>query len=187
MPDNSEILERIEALIRAVYKDRTVDPWHVARDRARFFEALFRKRLPTWPIRNQTDPMYGGSTAIAFLLHPGRYIGVPTRDGVEVRIRQLGGECFQALLEISHLGPYARVRFTKESIDPGTSRIVYDEQDEPFREDDNGFLASLKRILEDEGIEILSREILDHRVPDVQLDVTEAGSATVYHCLFDEE
>jgi hypothetical protein len=155
--------------------------------RAARFEQLFRERLSEWPVRNQTDLVYGGSTVLAFLLHPGHYIGVPTRDGVETRISRLGGECFQALVELSHLGPYARVRFTRETFDRKTGELGYEEQDDPFREEDREFFDSLLDILALEQIEVLPRDVLDTLVPDLELDVTERGKVTIYHCLFDEE
>jgi len=184
--DERELLERIDDLITAVYRDRSVKPWESGRSLAAQFEKLFRDRLPKWPLRNQTDLVYGNSTALAFLLHPGHYIGVATRDGIEVRIRRLGGQCFQALVEISHLGPFARIRFTRESLDEDTGGIAYEEQETPFRDEDAEFLYLVKTVLAEEGIEVLPRDILDTPVPDVQLDITELGSATVYHCLFEE-
>ncbi len=187
MNNNRDILDRIDALITAVYRERTLNPWNGATMRAARLERLFRDRLPDWPLRNQTDLVYGASTVLAFLLHPGHYIGVPTRDGVEVRLRRLGGECYQALVEISHLGPFARVRFTRETLDYDTGEINYEEQDCTFRDEDKEFLYHLRAILIEESIEILPEEILSQRVPDVELDVTGLGCATIYHCLFDEE
>lgn len=187
MTDNVDVLARIDALITAVYRDRTYSPWEEGPMRAARFEQLFRERLPEWPLRNQTDLVYGGATAISFLLHPGHYIGVPTPDGLEARISRLGGQCYQALLEISHLGPFARIRFTRETFDRPTGELGYDEQDTPFLDEHLEFVYLLKRILLEEGIEVLPREVLDQPVPDVELDVTEVGRATVYHCLFDEE
>ena len=143
--------------------------------------------MERWPLLNQTDPVYGSSTAIAFLLHPGHYIGVPTRDGIEVRMRRLGGVCYQSLLEISHLGPFARIRFTRETLETESGIIVYEERETPFRREDREFLNVLKALLEEQKILIVPADILDLPVPDVQLDVTELGEATIYHCLFDEE
>ena len=182
-----DLLDQIQDLITAVYRERTYSPWDEGPMRAARFEQLFRERLPEWPIRNQTDLVYGGSTVLAFMLHPGHYIGVSSPDGLEVRIRRLGGECFHALLEISHLGPYARLRFTRETFDRATGQLGYEEQEAPYRESDREFLDLLKEIVIEESIEILPREILEHPVPDVELDVTKRGCATVYHCLFDEE
>ena len=185
--DSTSLLERIETLITSVYRTRAISPWDEGPMRAARFEQLFRESLSEWPLRNQTDLVYGGSTVLAFLLHPGHYIGIATRDGIETRISRLGGVCFQALLEISHLGPFARLRFTKETLDRENDAINYEENDFPFRAEDTDFHDSLLDILELEGIEIIPREILDIVVPDVELDVTERGSATIYHCLFDEE
>jgi hypothetical protein len=187
LTDSHELLEEIESLITAVYRDRTIDPWSCAVERSESFERMFRQWLPKWPLRNQTDIEYGGATAIAFLLHPGHYIGVPTRDGLEARIGRLGGQCFMALVEISHLGPYARIRFTRETFDRHTGMLGYDEQEEPYRDEDESFMELIKRLLQELDISILPREILDQRVPDIELDVTTPGCATVYHCLFDEE
>jgi hypothetical protein len=185
--DNSEILEKIEELITAVYRDRTVNPWNNGPKRSIRFEYLFRERLPDWPLLNQTDKVHGGSTVLAFLLHPGHYIGVPTRDGVEVRLKRLGGECYQALLEISHIGPFARIRFTRETLDDESNGIAYEEHSAPYREDDDVFLADLINKLDLEGIIILTDEILHRPVSDIELDVTDVGCANIYHCLFDEE
>jgi hypothetical protein len=182
-----ELLEEIESLITAVYRDRTTDPWSCSVERSESFERLFRQRIPKWPLRNQTDIEFGGATAIAFLLHPGHYIGVPTRDGLETRISRLGGQCFMALVEISHLGPFARIRFTRETFNRHTGVLGYDEQEYPFRDEDQSFLELIHGLLKELDIIILPREILDQRVPDIELDVTNPGCATVYHCLFDEE
>jgi hypothetical protein len=187
LPDNHEILDRIQGLITAVYRERTVYPWDSVRERSMRYEALFRERLREWPLLNQTDPVYGGATALAFLLHPGHYIGVTTRDGVELRIKRLGGQCYQALIEISHIGPFARIRFTRETLDENTGRIIYEEFERPVRVEDSMFLDSVLDILGEENIEVLPEDVLQHPVPDVKLDVTELGCATVYHCLFDEE
>jgi hypothetical protein len=187
MPDRSETIERIEDLITAVYRNRTVNPWDDGPTRSIELVSMFRDQFPDWPFFNHTDLVHGASTVLAFLLHPGAYIGVPTRDGVEVRIKRLGGECYQALVEISHLGPYARVRFTHETLDTETGSINYSELPDPFREEDNIFLSQLEGFLSDRGIEILPEEILHRPVPDIQLDVTERGDVTIYHCLFDEE
>jgi hypothetical protein len=187
LTDYRDLQEQIDDLITAVYRTRTVNPWLGARERADQLERLFRERLPEYPLRNQTDAIFGGSTALAFLLHPGYYMGVPTRDGLESLINRLGGACFMALIEISHLGPYARVRFTRETFDRGTGVLDYAEQETPYRDEDMAFLGLLLELLADEGIEVLPKEILDMPVPDVELDVTEPGCATVYHCLFDEE
>ncbi|HEX9745171.1 MAG TPA: hypothetical protein VGB30_07060 [bacterium] len=170
-----------------VYRDRTINPWENGPARAILYESLLRAKLSEWPLRNQTDLLHGGSTAISFLLHPGEHIGVANRDGLENRINRLGGECFWALLEISHLGPYARVRFTKETFNNDSGELGYYEQDNPYRPEDYHFLNTLRLFLEEENIEILQKEILDHPVPDIELDVTRKGNATVYHCLFDEE
>lgn len=187
MENNQELLEIIETVIQSVYRDRTVNPWEAGRIRSARFEMLFRNRMEKWPLLNQTDLIYGGSTALAFLLHPGHYIGVPTRDGIEVRIRRLGGECFQALLEISHLGPFARIRFTRETMDEESGVLLYEEREAPFREEDYEFLDELKAVLKEEEIQIVPGDILERSVPDVELDVTDVGNATIYHCLFDEE
>ncbi len=187
MTDQSELIERIEKLITDVYRDRSVYPWRDIDRRSLGFEEIFRSRLPDWPLRNQTDIVNDGAISIAFLLHPGHYIGVPTRDGIETRINRLGGACYMALVEISHVGPFVRIRFTRETFDRETGTLGYDEQDAPFRDEDRRFLDSMRTLLEESGMEILSREILDRTVPDVELDVTPIGYATVYHCLFDEE
>ncbi len=187
MADNSEIIEQIEELITAVYRKRTVNPWKDGLTRSTRYENLFRERLPDWPLLNQTDKVHGGSTVIAFLLHPGHYIGVTTRDGIEIRLKRLGGECYQALLEISHIGPFARIRFTRETLDDDTKGITYEEYSVPCREEDEVFLAVLLIKLDLEGIIILPDEILHKPVSDIELDVTDVGCATIYHCLFDEE
>jgi hypothetical protein len=187
LTSKTELIDRINDLITAVYRTRSVDPWIGGSERAANFESVFRERLPEWPLRNQSDLKFGGATVLAFLLHPGQHLGVSTRDGLETRINRLGGQCFMALLEISHLGPFARIRFTKESYDRAADRLDYEEQDRPFRDEDYRFLDLLSHVLEQEGIENLPREILELPVPDVQLDVTDIGCATVYHCLFDEE
>jgi len=187
MIDHSEILVQIEELLTAVYRKRNVNPWNEGVSRSIRFENLFREYLPDWPLLNQTDKLHGGSTVLAFLLHPGHYIGVPTKDGIEVRIKRLGGECYQALLEISHIGPYSRIRFTRETLDDETDRISYEEQSLPYRDEDAVFYRNISKILEKENILILPDEILHRHVPDIELDVTDAGCATIYHCLFDEE
>ena len=187
MNTNQDLLEKIEYIIQSVYRDRAVNPWESGRKRSAHFETLFRNRLQKWPLLNQSDHVHGSSTALAFLLHPGHYIGIPTRDGIEVRMRRLGGVCFQSLLEISHLGPFARVRFTRETLETESGVIVYEERETPFRREDREFLVELKEVLEEQEIEIVPVEILDLPVPDIRLDVTEPGDVTVYHCLFDEE
>jgi len=184
---NQDLLEKIEEVIQLVYRDRAINPWDTGSMRSAHFETLFRNRMQKWPLLNQSDPVHGSSTALAFLLHPGHYIGVPTRDGIEVRMRRLGGVCFQSLLEISHLGPFARIRFTRETLDTESGVIVYEERETPFRREDREFLSELKEVLKEQEIEIVPTEILDMPVPDIQLDVTELGDATIYHCLFDEE
>ena len=187
MNNRNEIVDEIERLITSVYRRRIRDPWKNGPERAVYYDCLFRETLSEWPFRNQTDLIYGSSTVIAFLLHPGYYIGVPTRDGLEVLIRRLGGQCYHSLVEISHLGPYARVRFTRDSIDGETGRLIYEEQDKPFRVEDLDFISSLRNILTEEGIIILRPEILQRVIADVELSVTVPGSATIYHCLFAEE
>ena len=187
MTDINRVFKEIDDLITAVYRARIFDPWEEGPMRAARFEQIFRERLSDFPIRNQTDIVYGGSTVLAFLLHPGHYLGNPTRDGVEVRINRLGGECFMALVEISHLGPFARIRFTRETFDRNTGDLGFEQADLPFRDEDHDFLSALMDILIEENIQALSREILDQTVPDVELDVTAKGDATIYHCLFDEE
>lgn len=182
-----ELHKQIDVLITAVYRTRTMNPWDTARMRTSRFHELMRKRLPEWPLRDQTDPVYGSSTALSFLLHPGHYLGVPTRDGLETRISRLGGHCYHALVEISHLGPFARLRFTREWYDRSTGELSYSEQHVPFREEDKIFQKTLLAVLHEEGIEVLPKELLERPVPDVELDVTDVGCATVYHCLFDEE
>jgi len=185
--NHHEKLDKIQEIITAVYRRRIFNPWGDGPERARRYESLFRLCLSRYPVLNQTDMVYGSATNLAFLLHPGHYIGVTTRDGIELRIRRLGGRCFQALLEISHLGPFARLRFTRETLEYGGNRIVYEELDTPFREQDYEFLEALIDTLDKEDIELLSTEILKHPVSDVDLDVTRSGCATIYHCLFDEE
>ena len=180
-------MDRIDKLITKVYRERSWVPWNNRHERAAKFERLFRLKLPDWPMRNQTDYKDGGATAISFMLHQGHYIGVPTRDGLETRISRLGGECYQVLLEISHLGPFARVRFTRETFDRESGYLGYSERDTPYRDEDVLFNETLKGILEDEGIRVLGRDILNKVIPDIKLDVTEKGMATIYHCLFDEE
>lgn len=187
MDNHHEKLDKIQEIITAVYRRRVFNPWDDGPKRARRYESLFRLCLPRYPVLNQTDMVYGSATNLAFLLHPGHYIGVTTRDGIELRIRRLGGHCFQALLEISHLGPFARLRFTRESLENSDSRIIYEELDSPFRKQDYEFLETLIDVLDKEGIELLPSEVLYHPVPDVDLDVTRSGCATIYHCLFDEE
>lgn len=184
---NIAIPDRINDLITAVYRMHTLDPWKLGRERSEYFENVFRKRMSGWPIRNQTDPEYGHATTIAFLLHPGYHMGIATRDGLEVLLNRLGGQCFMSLLEISHVGPFARVRFTLETLNGTDRRLTYAESESPFREKDNEFFEILKRVLEEEEIEILPLELLECPVPDVRLMITEAGCATIYHCLFDEE
>ena len=187
LPDHEDIIADIDDLITSVYRTRTFSPWDTGPERAFIFEMQFREKLANWPVRNLTDFAHGSSTILIFLLHPGHYFGVPTRDGIEILIKRLGGECFQTLVEISHLGPYARIRFTRETIDPSIGKIMYEDQCEPFRAMDRDFIRALHKFLNNEGIEILSEEILSIPVPDVQLDVTKAGQAKIYHCLFDEE
>jgi len=184
---DNEILNELDCLITSVYRQRKIDPWKDGPYRAVHYDRLFRSKLSNWPFRNQTDLIYGSSTEIAFLLHPGYYIGVPTRDGLEVLIGRLGGQCYNALVEISHIGPYARIRFTRDSIDKETGRLVYEERDKPFRVEDIEFISSLRIVLSEEKIRILPVEILERIVPDVELDVTCRGSVTFYHCLFAEE
>ena len=92
-----------------------------------------------------------------------------------------------ALVEISHLGPFARIRFTRETFDRKTGELGFEQADLPFRDEDHDFLSALMDILFEENIQVLPREILEHPVPDVELDVTPKGDATIYHCLFDEE
>jgi len=184
---NRDIKRRIDEVITAVYREKSINPWSKRRAHSEKYEKLFRTKLSEWPLRNQTDFEHGGATAISFLLHPGHVHGVPTRDGLETRINRLGGACYQALLEISHLGPFARVRFTLETFDRETGDLAYDERESPIRTQDYHFLLSLRLLLLEENIEILDRELLEELVPDVQLDVTRLGNVTVYHCLFDEE
>ena len=186
MSELSDLEERIRSAIARVYRVGTFDPWKDAYSRSVRFEELFRTTLPDWPLRNQTDLSCSGATILAFLLHPGHYIGVPTRDGLEARISRLGGECFMALLEISHLGPFACLRFIRETFDRSTGELGYEEQDVPFREEDYGFLHSLQAVLEEEKIEIVPRSILEKPVEGVRLNVTEPEDVTIYHCLFDE-
>lgn len=187
MSSSRDITEKIEDLITAVYRERSFDPWTRSAQRSLYFENIFRSRLKNWPVRNQTDLVYGSSTTLAFLLHPGHYMGVTTRDGIENLIRRLGGECYMALIEISHMGPYARIRFTREKLDENTGTIDYYENESPFRDSDFRFIEDLTDVLDEEGIEILPLEILNRSVPDIQLDVTNRGCATIYHCLFNEE
>jgi hypothetical protein len=187
LPDRKDIIENIDSLITAVYRNRTVRPWESGPERAFNFEMACRETLSNWPVRNLTDVVHGSSTILIFLLHPGHYFGVATRDGIEILIKRLGGECYQAIVEISHLGPYARVRFTRETLDPVTAKFTYEEQSDPFRAMDKDFIRSLQRFFAAAGIEILNEEILALPVHDVELDVTKFGHATIYHCLFDEE
>lgn len=187
MTDNNNIIDRIEDVITSVYRTRTVRPWDDGAGRAERFERMFRERLANWPLRNHTDYKHGGSTVIIFLLHPGHYIGVPTRDGIEILIKKLGGKCYQAILEISHLGSFARIRFTLETLNRSSGKFTYDELNKPIRAKDKDFLKSIMMLLDEECIEVLPDEILQLPVSDVELDVTNPGKATVYHCLFDEE
>lgn len=187
MVERVDIIERIEDVITDVYRTRTVKPWDDGTERAYYFEMQFRERLSNWPLRNLTDLVFGGSTVLIFLMHPGHYFGVPTKDGIEILIKRLGGECYQVLVEISHLGPFARIRFTRETKDPLNGKFTYEESIEAFRLKDNDFYFALLNILKTDGIEVLSEEILEIPVPDVELDVTGPGQATIYHCLFDEE
>lgn len=170
-----------------MYRKRTFRPWDDGVGRAERFERMFRERLATWPFRNHTDFKHGTSTVIIFLLHPGHYIGVPTRDGIEILIKKLGGMCYQAIVEISHLGPFGRIRFTRETLSRSTGKFTYDELNKPIRVKDKDFLKSIMLLLDEERIEVLPDEILQLPVSDVELDVTNPGKATVYHCLFDEE
>lgn len=187
MKEFDEIRDEILTLIDDVYRKRDTSVWEKSYQRVLSYDSLLEKKLPDWPRQNLTDLEHGGSTAFAFLLHPGHFFGVPTRDGVEARINRLGGECFQALLEISHIGPYARIRFTKETFNRTTKELGFSQQDNPFRTEDYHFLNTLRLILEEENIHILDREILDELIPDLELDVTSRGNVTIYHCLFDEE
>jgi hypothetical protein len=187
LPDQNNIIDSIDDLITAVYRNRTVRPWENGPERAFNFEMQCREGLSNWPVRNLTDFAHGSSTILIFLLHPGHYFGVATKDGIEILIKRLGGECFQALVEISHLGPYARVRFTRETIDPLTGKFTYEEQSDPYRAMDRDFIKVLHRFMGTKGIEILNDEILAIPVHDVELDVTNTGQITIYHCLFDEE
>ncbi|MCX6645613.1 MAG: hypothetical protein NTY09_04550 [bacterium] len=187
MPDQNNIIDRIDALITAVYRNRTLRPWDAGPDRAFNFEMQCREELSNWPVRNLTDFVHGSSTILIFLLHPGHYFGVATKDGIEILIKRLGGECFQALVEISHLGPYARVRFTRETFDPITGKFTYEDQSDPYRAMDRDFIKALHRFMGTKGIEILNDEILAIPVHDVDLDVTKTGYVKIYHCLFDEE
>jgi len=184
---NNRIFEDIDDLITAVYRSRILNPWEEGPERSAAYENLFREKFSDWPIRNQTDLVHGSATVIAFLLHPGHYIGVTSSDGFKLLIKRLGGMCYHALLEISHIGPYARIRFTRETIEDGTNGINYSEQNVPYRTEDWDFHLSLVDFLGDEGIEVLNDDVLSLPVPDVELDVTGIGEATVYHCLFDEE
>lgn len=185
--NHTELLERISRIINDVYRKRIVYPWVGGVERAIKFDTLFREKLQSWPQRNQTDYVHGSATAISFLLHKGQNFGVPTRDGLEARINRLGGECYQALVEISHLGPFARIRFTRETYNRSIRELGYSEQDLPYREEDSHFYELLSSVLADEGIDILEKNVLDMPVPNLRLDVTGIGDVTIYHCLFDEE
>ncbi len=184
---NNDIIVTIEKLIHNVYRARSVDPWQNAETMDNHYDNLFRSNLSGWPFRKLTDLEHGSSSVMAFLLHPGHYIGVPTRDGMEVLIRQLGGKCYHAIVEISHIGPFARIRFTREVIDSLTGRIIYDEKEIPWRVEDTEFTSTLRGLLSVEGIDILPQEILTRTVPNLELNVTREGKVTIYHCLFDEE
>jgi hypothetical protein len=187
LTDFCEIKRLIETSITAVYRERSVYPWSNTSQSSREIEDFFRQNIPDLPQRNQTDVEHGSATSIAFLLHSEHHIGMSTQDGLIARINRLGGECYMSLVEISNLGPFARIRFTKETFDKNTGALGYDESDLPFRVEDELFHQRLEKLLVDRGIFILSREILGQPVPDVELDVTPLGSATVYHCLFEEE
>jgi hypothetical protein len=140
--------------------------------------------LNGYAIENRTDWNYDSCFSFLVLLHPGVLYNVRDKTSAVELVQKLGGTTYFLTLQISALGPYYAYRFCQR-IYSHLSRALIDQVREfPFSTDQEEILKKVTGYCERKGFKRLSRQFLDQIVPDIELDLAEAGEVTIYNCLF---
>ncbi|OAT72583.1 hypothetical protein [Parageobacillus thermoglucosidasius] len=87
------------------------------------------------------------------------------------------------LVYISAIAPFAAIKYTRYEYVDG--EIEMQEQYQPFDEETERIGKDILKLLENEGIQILEKSLLEIEVPNISLELREE-EVTVFHCLFED-
>ncbi|MEI4803807.1 hypothetical protein WAZ07_21715 [Bacillus sp. FJAT-51639] len=87
------------------------------------------------------------------------------------------------LVYISAIAPYAAIKYIKYEYVEGD--VEMQEQYEPFDETTKQIGNEILKYLENEGIQLLEKNLLEIKIPNISLELREE-KVTVFHCLFED-
>ncbi|MDF2626500.1 MAG: hypothetical protein K0R39_331 [Symbiobacteriaceae bacterium] len=119
------------------------------------------------------------------ILHEGTFLPARNRDEECEALKSIGGTRYSMLLWLSVVAPYFTVQFLRRKLDQ--HREIQDRiLSRPWRNADTKVLLTASRFCVGHNFDYLDDEVLTAVIPDVELDLAEEGTVTVFNCLFED-
>lgn len=179
--------EQNEALVLEVVKSIR-DNWGVVLnpvDDPNRWTSDLQRLFPYNSVFNWTDFNYGKAHSYEIVLHEGKYLPPHNRDEERAVLASLGGLRYSMLLRLSVVAPYYSVQFLRRKLD-ADGQIQDRIQSRPWRNADVKALVTASRFCDSHHFEYLNDEVLTAVIPDVELELAEEGTVTVFNCLFED-
>lgn len=139
-----------------------------------------------YPVYNWTEGFnYSKCHTYEILLHKGIFYSPGSLAEEQRLIRELAGRKYSILLKLSVVAPYYLARVLRQELD-NEGQVLQQavEAEKPLQAQ---MLRKAEQFAEGHGFKQLPRAYLSQLVPNVELELAELGTVTVYNCLFEDQ
>ncbi len=154
-------------------------------DRTRWDHSL-RVLFDGYSLENWTDFNYGKCHTYEILMPRGQLALSGSLEDEQQLLRNLGGSRASLLLKLSAIAPYYLISVVERYLDD-RSGSIHERYERARNEEERGLWTIASAFAEQHGFSAIDLESLSMPIPEIEMELAEPGTTTVYNCLFEDQ
>lgn len=148
------------------------------------WDDLLRAVFAGYAVENWTDFNYGKCHTYEILMPRGLDAAPGSIEEEQQLLRSLGGSRASLLLKLSAVAPYYLLCVTVRSFDDrGDS--VHERYEQARSAEEQALWTLAVQFASEHGFSAIDLESLSMPMPEIEMELAEPGTVTVYNCLFE--